>query len=562
MGLTQDRIVIQSGQVSLVPSGSIATGSVAANSVAQVYAISMSGASATSSHLAPAGQTGSFFSITQPDNFTLKVFFQTSDNASIENTGSSGFPQSSFISTTGSAVPVIFTHISSSEEVVIQEDSENPVPTVIVPAGPGFISGSDLLTATYNALNNTALLNTRFSFSASYSPDVLFITNQITGAPPANDIIIDVSGSSFTNVITTSGSGALRGIQTEGNAIFESGSLFIQLDPLDRTSAIITGSGDNSLYFSGSGDIGLNTDDPQSSFDAIVTTAQFQKPGARKGLKINQDGNIESFDKDPDTASTGSEFLLRFSRGTAVTKASLESVGLGPFADDAAALAFFNAQKPSFQNSILEKIEAVGFIDPPQVGDTLGSIRWVAESGSLSGYDDRTTGETAVIKAVVSDGASDGISADLIFSVAGKSGAAEQKLLLDANNNHHLVGKLNVTGSINLTANQTINLANGEIRHATENNTRIDINTNDIQIGAQHDSAILKVQQAALTINPNNNNFQDFFVRGDTDDNLIATDAGNNRVGIGTDSPGEKLEVVGNISASGNIIGTVDGGTF
>lgn len=562
MGLTQDRIVIQNGQVGLVPSGSIATGSVAANSVAQVYAISMSGASATSSHLAPAGQTGSFFSITQPDNFTLKVFFQTSDNASIENTGSSGFPQSSFISTSGSAVPVIFTHISSSEEVVIQEDSEEPVSTVIVPAGPGFISGSDLLTATYNALNTTVLLNTRFSFSASYSPDVLFITNEITGAPPANDIIIDVSGSSFTNVITTSGSGALRGIQTEGNAVFESGSLFIQLDPLDRTSAIITGSGDNSLYFSGSGDIGLNTDDPQSSFDAIVSTAQFQRPGARKGLKINQDGNIESFDKDPDTASTGSEFLLRFSRGTAVTKASLEAIGLGPFADDAAALAFFNGLRSAEQNSILEKIEIVGFIDPPQIGDTLGSIRWVAESGSVSGYDDRTTGETAVIKAVVSDGASDGISADLIFSVAGKTGAAEQKFLSDANNSHQLVGVLNITGSINLTTGQKINLNNGEIRHATENNTRIDINTNDIKIGAQHSSEILKIQQAAFTVNPNNNNFQDFFVRGNADNNLIATDASTDKVGIGTASPGEKLEVVGNISASGNIIGTVDGGTF
>ena len=213
----------------------------------------------------------------------------------------------------------------------------------------------------------------------------------------------------------------------------------------------------NSVYISQSGDIGFNTDDPQSAFDAVVNEAQFQKPGARKGLKINQEGNIESFDKDPATASTGSEFLLRFSRGTAVTKASLESVGLGPFADDAAALAFFNVQKPSFQNSILEKIEAVGFIDPPQVGDTLGSIRWVAESGSISGYDDRSTGETAVIKAVVSDGDATGIQADMIFSVAGKTGAAEQKLLLDASNTHQLTGSLNIAGGLTATSTATFN---------------------------------------------------------------------------------------------------------
>ncbi len=552
MGLTQDRIVIQNGQVGLVPSGSIASGSVAANSVAQVYAISMSGASATSSHLAPAGQTGSFFSITQPDNFTLKVFFQTSDTASIENTGSSGFPQSSFTSTTGSAVPVIFTHISSSEVTEIQDDSEDPVSTVVVPAGPGFISGSDLLTATYNALDNVALLNTRFSFSASYNPDVLFITNQITGAPPANDIIIDVSGSSFTNVITTSGSGALRGVQTEGTAVFDSGSLFIQLDPLDRTSSIITGSGDNSLYFSGSGNIGLNTDDPQSSFDAIVSTAQFQKPGTRKGLKINQDGNIESFDKDPDTASTGSEFVLRYSRGTAITKASTEAIGLGPFVDDAAAQAFFDGLKAPEQNSILEKIERIGFIDPPQVGDTLGSIRWVAESGSTSGYNDRSTGETAVIKAVVSDGAADGISADLIFSVAGKTGGAEQKFLIDANLNHQLTGSLNMTG--NLKVDRVV---------ATDNSqTKINIGTNDMQFFADNGTSGFRIQNNAITVNAAGTNYMDFFVKGDTDQNLIATDASTDKVGIGTSTPSEKLEVLGNISASGNIIGTVDGGTF
>ena len=560
MGLTQDRIVIQNGQVGLVPSGSIATGSVAANSVAQVYAISMSGASATSSHLAPAGQTGSFFSITQPDNFTLKVFFQTSDNASIENTGSSGFPQSSFISTSGSAVPVIFTHISSSEEVVIQEDSEEPVSTVIVPAGPGFISGSDLLTATYNALNTTVLLNTRFSFSASYSPDVLFITNEITGAPPANDIIIDVSGSSFTNVITTSGSGALRGIQTEGNAVFESGSLFIQLDPLDRTSAIITGSGDNSLYFSGSGDIGLNTDDPQSSFDAIVSTAQFQRPGARKGLKINQDGNIESFDKDPDTASTGSEFLLRFSRGTAVTKASLEAIGLGPFADDAAALAFFNGLRSAEQNSILEKIEIVGFIDPPQTGDTLGSIRWVAESGSISSYDKRTTGETAVIKAVVSDGDASGIQADMIFSVAGKTGGAQQVMLLDATGNHEITGSLSATGNISsnnfILGNNLILSNNSKIMNTNENGTYIQSVNDDYWRVNANNRHVVNFTSTNITMNPENASGLDFTVKSNNY-NAIVVDSSDDSLSFNV-----PVTASGDISSSGELIGLVDGGNF
>ena len=417
---------------------------------------------------------------------------------------------------------------------------------------------------THNAITGSTVLS-RF-ITSSVSGDKLTLSNIISGA--LDSPFISASGFNFNYVQSGSfGSGSSVNYKPPVGFLPDTSASFtIKRDENDEDSIKFAKLSNNvqepAFYLSGSGKIGFNTDDPRSGIDAVVDEVQFQRPGTRKGLKINQEGNIESFDKDPATASTGSEFVLRYSRGTAITKASTEAIGLGPFADDAAAQASFNGLKPAEQNSILEKIEAVGFIDPPQVGDTLGSIRWVAESGSTSGYNDRSTGETAVIKAVVSDGAADGISADLIFSVAGKTGAAEQKFLLDANNNHELQGNLNVTGSINLTTAQKINLLDGEIRHATQNNTRIDINTNDIQIGAQHDSAILKVQQAALTINPNNNTFQDFFVRGDTDNNLIATDADNNKVGIGTATPGEKLEVVGNISASGTITGQINGGFF
>jgi hypothetical protein len=43
-------------------------------------------------------------------------------------------------------------------------------------------------------------------------------------------------------------------------------------------------------------------------------------------------------------------------------------------------------------------------------------------------------------------------------------------------------------------------------------------------------------------------------IEGDTDANLFTTDATNSRVGVGTVSPAEKLDVVGNIKLSGNVI--------
>jgi hypothetical protein len=43
-------------------------------------------------------------------------------------------------------------------------------------------------------------------------------------------------------------------------------------------------------------------------------------------------------------------------------------------------------------------------------------------------------------------------------------------------------------------------------------------------------------------------------IEGDTDANLFTTDATNSRIGIGTVSPAEKLDVVGNIKLSGNVI--------
>jgi len=445
--LAENQIVGDNNGIFFIPSGSILTPTASGTtSIAQITAFT---ASVAANGLIPTASLNAYFII---------PLLSGSDQATGED-----------------LIEVIRYHTSS---INLNQEPETINPTLYFTSSNGraryrniSINSTDdstnVLNKTYNTITGS-IFNLR-SYSASLENNKIIITHLKRTALPIpvfytssvspNTIGFNIIKSgfgilNFTPVPTLSSDSASFSMKYDAN---DNGSLMFGIE---TSSAAYSESGrtnDTILYFSGSGKVGLNTNDPQSDFDVLVNEAQFQKPGTRKGLKINQDGNIESFDKDPTTASTGSEFLLRFSRGTAITKASLEAIGLGPFADDAAAQAFFNGLKAPEQNSILEKIERIGFIDPPQVGDTLGSIRWVAESGSISGYDDRSTGETAVIKAVVSEGASDGIAADLIFSVAGKTGAAEQKFLLDAGNTHQLTGSLNINGGLTATSTANFN---------------------------------------------------------------------------------------------------------
>jgi hypothetical protein len=63
-------------------------------------------------------------------------------------------------------------------------------------------------------------------------------------------------------------------------------------------------------------------------------------------------------------------------------------------------------------------------------------------------------------------------------------------------------------------------------------------------------------------------NYKDFRIEGNSDTHLFFVSGGEAKVGIGTSIPTEKLSVVGNISASGNVYGVtgsfdlIQGGTF
>jgi hypothetical protein len=306
----------------------------------------------------------------------------------------------------------------------------------------------------------------------------------------------------------------------------------------------------NSVYISQSGKIGFNTDDPQTGFDAVVEEAQFQQPGSRKGLKINNEGNIESFNKDIDSATTGSEFILRYSRGTTINAESMNALfGEGNFGDDGSAVDYFNSLRSEEQSSILEKLESLGFNTLPNVGDTIGSIRFIAESGSVAGFSDRITGEAASIRALVSDIDETGVKGDLIFSVASKEGASEQKLLLDANNNHELIG------SLDITSNLTIGTG---IFHKGDTDTSLNFTDDTItfKVGDEILMQIIEHTQDQVLIGDG----------GDVDFRVVSNGQGvsgpnpslfveglSGNVGIGINTPTSKLHVVGDALITGKI---------
>lgn len=220
MGLSsQDQLAVADGQIYFIPSGSVTTGtSQSVNSVGQVYAVTMSGASLSQSVLAPLNATSSFFYLRQPDNYVFKIYF----NSAI--TASEG------VDITGSRQP------SGSSQNLPNVTMNTPSSSVISINLPLGLTGSNIHAITEDALITHPRGANRYTISAS-NDKYIFITNTITGVPPADDIsLTHISASTFSYNVITSGSGLPNQIATEGFPDTGSATATFGLDESDKTS--------------------------------------------------------------------------------------------------------------------------------------------------------------------------------------------------------------------------------------------------------------------------------------------------------------------------------------
>ena len=458
----------------------------------------------------------------------------------------------------------------------------------------------------------------------------------------------------------------------------------LTIDPNDPTSFYISGSNISaSIYVSSSGKLGFGTTNPEAEFDIRTDDFKIRKRATLSGIRMNEDGNFESFNNDTNAAATGSEIILKYTRGA--VKSGITDADR------------------------LEELQDEEFFDKAivQADDVLGSIRFVADSGSL---DERVGGEAGNIKMAVATSDSTGVTGKLSINLAADPGAVSQQLYLinGATQKHEFSGSggFEFQGAITATTNAVIGskiIHQGDTNnfisfgtdtqdYQTGGSSRLDISNSGVRLGganarvttildednmasdsatslatqqsikayvdanaggggsvsgntfatdlkigrdadnlidfttdnqvtfrvSANDGVVMKasgeIEATSLDISGNitvggdlihsgdtdtkisftddDINIQvggvnfidltegspteitfneagaassvdiDFRVEGTGDANLLFTDAGNDKVGIGTNSPGEKLEVVGNISASGTITGTIIGGSF
>jgi hypothetical protein len=344
------------------------------------------------------------------------------------------------------------------------------------------------------------------------NPNFEGTTVQVGGMMVGTTFKIGEADPVFYYNIVQSGSGNLNQTFYEGDKILFSASLGIKLDPNDSTSALITGSNASaSMYFSGSGKIGFGTANPQTDFDVRADEFQVQQRRDLIGVRVNEEGNFESFNKSTLAASTGSEFILKYSRGGtgAITAALINdffgSVVIAADASQADIDNYTSDLQPDTLLLLLIHGEKRGILSTrAQAGDILGSIRWVMDSGSsdIRYFDERQTGEALKIEGKVATATDAGVTGDMSFLVATSPDESPTEIMKIGAD-----GNVRITGSLYISNGSYSTLVSSSVIYSSGSN-----------------------------------------IFGDA---ISDTQTFNGHI-----------TASGNISSSGNIIGTIDGGSF
>ena len=296
----------------------------------------------------------------------------------------------------------------------------------------------------------------------------------------------------FSHNVVQEGSGAQNQPFYPGDPYISSASIGLTLDPDDTTSGLITGSGDAKFYMSSSGRLGFNTTNPTSDFDVRADKFRFQTKAVSKGIQIDDEGNLESFNNELTSATTGSEVILSYSRGgsgslsnTNLQSALCRVVAGGDDSDNEECNNIKNTITENYGSDVhatTQYIEAIyrdtditteiyntaqdlGLFPIANVGDTIGSLRWKVNSGSEAALDKRQAGAAASITSIVEEADSTGVKSNMLFKVAKtKTAAPTEVVRIGSDGNVHITGSVIVTGDVDYVNTQVTHItASGDI---------------------------------------------------------------------------------------------------
>ena len=296
--------------------------------------------------------------------------------------------------------------------------------------------------------------------------------------------------------------------------------------------SLVTG---KQLYVSGSGRIGINTTNPKSEFEVVgtITASQLLAPEIKQGgndvvsYTVARTDNIAIFG-DTGIVTTGDNTLKANISGDITAVRNISASGQ-----------IESLSNISASGTVFGLTGSFGRIEPSNI--TFGEVV------NLVGTDPRLR-----LKAVGANHPGIEWYEDSTRKWVVYNDPDESDSLVFKNDSTELI-KISQTGDLSIP---------GKLIHEGDTDTFINLTDDDINIQAGGVNFIDITQDSTNEITFNEAGADiDFRVEGDADINLLVTNAGTDRVGIGTNSPSSKLQVDGDltathVTASGNISGS------